>query len=229
MWIRSCGLCREAVARVVFSTITIRALIVYKQAWFTCNFCVLLFMSKTGRFLNVRLDSMLGKLVRPGSIPSVNNSQARKFSSLSGKFSQAELLGFLLYFSKFLLFFFSVYCRICYIYIYISSTDLRHVTTFIYMSILGARCICNGQRMLNWRDLAVILKRLYRWGQLNAFSIVLFYVSAEMYGKAHVWSSVLILRILFGKRWISALKKVIALVHARVCAHENYCEKLIVY
>jgi hypothetical protein len=40
---------REASARVVFSTITIKALIGYKQARFTCNFRVLLFMSKTGK------------------------------------------------------------------------------------------------------------------------------------------------------------------------------------
>uniref|UniRef100_A0A0A9B214 Uncharacterized protein n=1 Tax=Arundo donax TaxID=35708 RepID=A0A0A9B214_ARUDO len=89
-------------------------------------------MSERGkpRFLNARFGSLLGA-VRLGSIPLVNNSQARKFSLLSGKFSHAaELLGFSPP-SKFLFLFLYIVIYIT----YISSTDLRLVTIYIYIYI----------------------------------------------------------------------------------------------
>ena len=160
-------------ARVVFSTITIRALIGYKQAWFTCNFCVLLFSwcpkwEKEGRFLNVRFDSMLGKVARLRSILSVNNSQARKFSLLSGKFSHAELLGFLLHFSKFLFLFFScILSYICYIIYIINRLE---TCNYIYIYVhTGNKAHCNGQRMLNWRALCYH----YRNGCIDEVSFTL--------------------------------------------------------
>ena len=178
MWIRSCGICREAVARVVFSTITIRALIGYKQAWFTCNFCVLLFMSEMGKRRKVfECQVMLGKVARLRSIPSVNNSQARKFSLLSGKFSHSELLGFLLHFSKFLFLFFScILSYICYIIYIINRLE---TCNYIYIYVhTGNKAHCNGQRMLNWRDLAVITETVVSMRSTSHFlhcSVLLLY------------------------------------------------------
>jgi hypothetical protein len=68
---------------VVFSAISIKSIdrSQASKARFTCNFCVLLFISQTGkaRFLDIRLDSSqsvgVDTLI---SMPLVNNSRARK-------------------------------------------------------------------------------------------------------------------------------------------------------
>jgi len=136
MWIRSCGLCREAVARVVFSTIRIR------EHWSVTSkldspaiFCVVPFVSKTGkgRFFFWMSGSIAcwARLWGSRSIPSVNNSGARKFSLLSRKFSHAELLGS----SAFQFFLFYVYCYIysTHIYIFIRLETCNYVYIDVYI------------------------------------------------------------------------------------------------
>lgn len=160
MWIRSCGLCREAAAEGGFlyhhnkSIDRLQASSIHLQ--FLRSSVHVQNGKKGGRFLNVRLDSMLGTVVRLGSIPSVNNSRARKFSLLSENFLMQRYWVSPPLFQFFFCFLYIV-IYITYTYIIYRLETCNYIHIYVHT---GSKTHCNGQRMLNLRDLAVILKRL---------------------------------------------------------------------